>query len=166
MVVAERGSWIETPHEGAGVGSVGLMAEPSWQELLRLRLIERDAAESSFSSVIEQCLSSPLFRPPILMFSRSPSRPTDKVAQGTQCHPPQSSRLRKVRPRLLRSLRASFVGGVRLSSHHPHSPIHPLPEILSGLPTSPLWNRRYPPCAMNLRPSTKPKAKMHNAYWQ
>jgi hypothetical protein len=31
------------------------MAEPSWQELLRLRLIERDAKESSFSSVIEQC---------------------------------------------------------------------------------------------------------------
>ncbi|KAF9454909.1 ATG16-domain-containing protein [Macrolepiota fuliginosa MF-IS2] len=30
------------------------MAEPSWQELLRLRLIERDAKESSFSSVIEQ----------------------------------------------------------------------------------------------------------------
>ncbi|KXN89825.1 Protein tipD [Leucoagaricus sp. SymC.cos] len=30
------------------------MAEPSWQELLRLRLIERDARESSFSSVIEQ----------------------------------------------------------------------------------------------------------------
>ncbi len=32
------------------------MAEPSWQELLRLRLINRDAQESSFSSVIEQCL--------------------------------------------------------------------------------------------------------------
>lgn len=30
------------------------MAEPSWQELLRLRLINRDAQESSFSSVIEQ----------------------------------------------------------------------------------------------------------------
>jgi autophagy-related protein 16-1 len=31
------------------------MAEPSWQELLRLRLSERNARESAFSSIIEQC---------------------------------------------------------------------------------------------------------------
>lgn len=41
------------------------MAEPSWQELLRLRLIERDATESSFSSVIEQCPSFSPFPLPL-----------------------------------------------------------------------------------------------------
>ena len=31
------------------------MAEPSWQEQLRLRLAERNNRESAFSSIIEQC---------------------------------------------------------------------------------------------------------------
>ena len=31
------------------------MADPSWQEQLRLRLLERNARESSYASVIEQC---------------------------------------------------------------------------------------------------------------
>ena len=31
------------------------MAEPVWQELLRLRLAERNAKESAFAPVIEQC---------------------------------------------------------------------------------------------------------------
>jgi hypothetical protein len=31
------------------------MAEPAWQELLRLRLAERNARESAFSPIIEQC---------------------------------------------------------------------------------------------------------------
>jgi autophagy-related protein 16 len=31
------------------------MAEPIWQELLRLRLAERNAKESAFAPVIEQC---------------------------------------------------------------------------------------------------------------
>lgn len=31
------------------------MAEPSWQELLRLRLAERNNAESAFAPIIEQC---------------------------------------------------------------------------------------------------------------
>lgn len=33
------------------------MAEPSWQELLRLRLAERNAKESAFAPIIEQCMS-------------------------------------------------------------------------------------------------------------
>ena len=32
-----------------------LMADPSWQEQLRLRLLERNARESSHASIIEQC---------------------------------------------------------------------------------------------------------------
>ncbi len=31
------------------------MAEPSWQELLRLRLAERNSSESAFAPIIEQC---------------------------------------------------------------------------------------------------------------
>jgi autophagy-related protein 16 len=33
------------------------MAEPPWQETLRLRLAERNAKESAFASIIEQCKS-------------------------------------------------------------------------------------------------------------
>ena len=35
------------------------MAEPPWQELLRLRLAERNAKESAFAPIIEQCVSLP-----------------------------------------------------------------------------------------------------------
>ncbi len=35
------------------------MAEPVWQELLRLRLAERNAKESAFAPVIEQCTCMP-----------------------------------------------------------------------------------------------------------
>ena len=31
------------------------MAEPTWQETLRLRLVERNARESSYAPIIEQC---------------------------------------------------------------------------------------------------------------
>jgi len=34
------------------------MAEPLWQETLRLRLAERNAKESAFASIIEQCKPS------------------------------------------------------------------------------------------------------------
>lgn len=34
------------------------MGEPSWQELLRLRLVERNSKESSFAPIIEQCTFS------------------------------------------------------------------------------------------------------------
>lgn len=32
------------------------MAEPSWQETLRLRLVERNAKETAYASIIEQCM--------------------------------------------------------------------------------------------------------------
>ena len=32
------------------------MAEPTWQETLRLRLVERNARESSYAPIIEQCM--------------------------------------------------------------------------------------------------------------
>jgi hypothetical protein len=35
------------------------MAEPVWQELLRLRLAERNAKESAFAPIIEQCVYLP-----------------------------------------------------------------------------------------------------------
>ena len=31
------------------------MAEPTWQETLRLRLVERNARESTYAPIIEQC---------------------------------------------------------------------------------------------------------------
>jgi hypothetical protein len=38
------------------------MAEPAWQELLRLRLAERNAKDSAFAPVIEQCTCMPFVR--------------------------------------------------------------------------------------------------------
>jgi len=35
------------------------MAEPSWQETIRVRLVERNAKQSAFASIIEQCKSYP-----------------------------------------------------------------------------------------------------------
>ncbi|KAI6133238.1 ATG16-domain-containing protein [Pisolithus croceorrhizus] len=35
------------------------MAEPSWQETIRIRLVERNAKQTAFASIIEQCRPSP-----------------------------------------------------------------------------------------------------------
>ena len=35
--------------------STHTMGEPSWQETLRLRLVERNAKESAYAPIIEQC---------------------------------------------------------------------------------------------------------------
>jgi autophagy-related protein 16-1 len=32
-----------------------MAAEPQWQELLRIRLVERNAKESAYAHIIEQC---------------------------------------------------------------------------------------------------------------
>ena len=51
---------VQTPRAASFL--VHEMAEPSWQEQLRLRLAERNNKESAFSSIIEQC--KPLILPP------------------------------------------------------------------------------------------------------
>ena len=68
------------------------MAEPVWQELLRLRLAERNAKESAFSPVIEQCTSMPclfsfsLFKHRFLSDTpRSSACTTDKALEGEKC---------------------------------------------------------------------------------
>ena len=38
------------------ITSLSLMAEPAWQELLRLRLADRNSKESSFAPIIDQCM--------------------------------------------------------------------------------------------------------------
>lgn len=38
-----------------------MSAEPAWQELLRLRLVERNSKESAYAHIIEQCTSTSLF---------------------------------------------------------------------------------------------------------
>ncbi len=71
---------------------IALMAEPVWQELLRLRLAERNAKESAFSPVIEQCTCMPCLFP----FScisidwlpdtqRSSACTTNKTLEGEEC---------------------------------------------------------------------------------
>jgi autophagy-related protein 16-1 len=56
------------------------MAEPSWQELLRLRLVERNAKENAFAPIIEQCM--------LIFYSRSPISDTEykdrRLAQQTK----------------------------------------------------------------------------------
>ena len=56
------------------------MAEPSWQELLRLRLVERNAKENAFAPIIEQCM--------LIFYSMSPISDTEykdrRLAQQTK----------------------------------------------------------------------------------
>lgn len=48
------------------------MAEPPWQELLRTRLLERDARECAFAPIIEQCaFSFPSYSNGVLTFCMS-----------------------------------------------------------------------------------------------
>ncbi|KAF7789884.1 hypothetical protein EIP86_000832 [Pleurotus ostreatoroseus] len=73
------------------------MAEPAWQEALRLRLVERNARESAYSPIIEQCaykflasdqLDSGFYISPDLaprMLKRSQIGTTDEAAEGTKC---------------------------------------------------------------------------------
>ena len=55
------------------------MAEPSWQELLRLRLAERNHNESAFAPIIEQCKST--LEPARLSFTLGADR---RLAQQTK----------------------------------------------------------------------------------
>ena len=48
------------------------MAEPLWQETLRIRLVERNARESAYSPIIEQCTSM-LFSVLFLHYGYAPS---------------------------------------------------------------------------------------------
>ena len=74
--------------------SVGFttMAEPSWQEQIRLRLAERNVKQNAFASIIEQCTNFIYF--PRLLHTH-PIRPqastADQAPQGAQCLPPQGS---------------------------------------------------------------------------
>ena len=67
------------------------MAEPAWQELLRLRLAERNAKDSAFAPIIEQCVYLPhLFTSStttdrLLIPSRSTARTTNKAFEGEKC---------------------------------------------------------------------------------
>jgi autophagy-related protein 16 len=61
------------------------MAEPVWQELLRLRLAERNAKESAFSPVIEQCTCMPcLFPFPCISIDCFPIPIDRRLAQQTK----------------------------------------------------------------------------------
>ena len=55
------------------------MAEPSWQETIRVRLVERNGKQSAFASIIEQCMF--LFRPHQTRNSRVADR---RLAQQTK----------------------------------------------------------------------------------
>ncbi len=62
------------------------MAEPSWQEHLRLRLAERNAREATFKPIIDQC-ARVLYDPPFMGFT--PIRPqvstANQTPEGAQC---------------------------------------------------------------------------------
>jgi hypothetical protein len=55
--VARSSSVIQTP---TPLTLLTTMAEPEWQELLRLRLLERNSKESSYAPIIEQCALLPM----------------------------------------------------------------------------------------------------------
>ena len=62
------------------------MAEPSWQETLRLRLAERNARESAFASIIEQCQYCLCLLLAIVLISQRPQTcPADQTSEGEEC---------------------------------------------------------------------------------
>ena len=69
------------------------MAEPVWQELLRLRLAERNAKESAFAPVIEQCTCTPwvasslsfIFIDCLPIPQRSAAGTTNETFEGEKC---------------------------------------------------------------------------------
>ena len=68
----------------------------SWQELLRLRLVERNSKESAFASIIEQCTSyNSYYGPYRSRFQRSPIGTANQASQRTQFYFAASSQLRK-----------------------------------------------------------------------
>lgn len=110
------------------VPTLSTMAEPFWQEQIRLRLAERNVKQNAFASIIEQCP----YPVPIYRLPTHPSRPqtsaADQAPQGAQCVPPQG---RGLSPRqsiqLDRIHTRHRVGGrVRHPSRtpfiHPHPP--------------------------------------------
>lgn len=59
------------------------MAEPSWQETLRLRLVERDAKDGAYAGIIEQCKLPCQNAHQVLTISRSQIGSADEIAEGT-----------------------------------------------------------------------------------
>jgi hypothetical protein len=62
------------------------MAEASWQETLRLRLVERNNRECAFAPIIEQCTS--LSYPGCILsdfWTRPETGFADKIVEGTEC---------------------------------------------------------------------------------
>lgn len=64
------------------------MAEPSWQELLRLRLVERNNKESAFAPIIEQCKLFVVYRVLCLFKDTDPPRSqtcsANETLEGTE----------------------------------------------------------------------------------
>src|SRR6266850_2759529 len=136
------------------------MAEPAWQELLRLRLAERNAKESAFAPVIEQCMCIHVF-----VYSLENFRLYSSIALPI----PQDRRLAQ-QTKLLRERNASLLRAVATVKKNPSSSTVFVPgtneecvlitstvtmlmytpaETLSVRPISLLSSRKYLRCAMN-----------------
>ena len=61
------------------------MAEPSWQETLRLRLVERDAKDGAYAGIIEQCKLLCQSPHQVLTISRSQIGSANQALEGTKC---------------------------------------------------------------------------------
>lgn len=59
------------------------MGEPSWQETLRMRLVDRNARESSYAPIIEQCMS--LFHETCLSLPLAVQYPDVWLAYHSEC---------------------------------------------------------------------------------
>jgi hypothetical protein len=149
------------------------MAEPAWQELLRLRLAERNAKESAFAPVIEQCTCT-FVRPPFpFIFIDCLLIPI-----------PQDRRLAQ-QTKLLKERNASLLRAVATVKQNPSSStvfvpgtneecvlkdisdcraayVHP-PGTPSDRPISLPSSHKYPRCAMNWLRCTRLRVRMHNA---
>lgn len=145
------------------------MAEPSWQEQIRLRLAERNAKQNAFASIIEQCpYPIPLPRP-----QTNPSRPqtsaADQAPQRAQCVPPQSRRFSSCQSIQLNRVHTRH--RVRRRVRHPSlTPFaHPHPLHVATPCAQLTWHPsslRYLPSETNLPQCTRHKARTPSAFSQ
>jgi autophagy-related protein 16 len=154
------------------------MAEPAWQELLRLRLAERNSKESAFAPVIEQCMCTHVFLYSPLLF---------RLHSSIALPIPQDRRLAQ-QTKLLKERNASLLRAVATVKQNPSSSTVFVPGTseecvltttmfstvtmlryipagtLSVRPISLLSSRKSLRCAMNWLRCTRLRVRMHSAF--
>jgi hypothetical protein len=142
------------------------MTEPSWQELLRLRLVERNNKESAFAPIIEQCKIFAICRASCLfkeaVSSRSQTCSADETLEGTERILAECRRNSEIR-RYFSSV------GTRVSVFKFTTVVSRYSSITIAMqfaqPISRLWKRKSRPYAMSLLIFTRLRGRTLNVFY-